>query len=102
MKKLFLVTLAIISAYSFAYTDLDVSNAQYLADQKLITKQSSEAKFRLDDTITRAEVDSFPYPQPFVDKVKAQYMREFIFRSIFKVIFFFGITPCSMRTICDL
>ena len=48
--------MAIISAYSFAYTDLDVSNAQYLADQKLITKQSSEAKFRLDDTITRAEV----------------------------------------------
>lgn len=39
-----------------AYTSTDVQNATFLADQNIIVKQTAESKYRLDDTITRAEV----------------------------------------------
>lgn len=54
MKKLFLPLLA-ISILAFAYTETDVSNANYLATRGIITTQSTTAGYRLDDTITRAE-----------------------------------------------
>lgn len=41
---------------AFGYTSVDVSNATFLANENLIVKQSTNAKYRLDDTITRAEV----------------------------------------------
>ena len=54
MKKI-LLPLLTISILAFAYTSTDVSNANYLANQGIITQQSSTAGFRLNDTITRAE-----------------------------------------------
>lgn len=56
MKKLFLSSLLATSIFAFAYTQTDVSNAKYLADNNIITAQSDETKYRLDDTISRAEV----------------------------------------------
>ncbi len=55
MKKLLLPFLA-LSILAFAYTETDVSNANYLATKGIITQQSTTAGYRLDDTITRAEV----------------------------------------------
>lgn len=40
----------------FAYTQTDISNAQFLADKWIIVKQSTIAGYRLDSTITRAEL----------------------------------------------
>lgn len=40
----------------FAYTQTDISNAQFLADKWIIVKQSTTAGYRLDSTITRAEL----------------------------------------------
>ena len=60
MKKISLFTslLVVLSALTpaFAYTSTDVDNATFLANENLIVKQSSSSGFRLDDTITRAEV----------------------------------------------
>jgi hypothetical protein len=55
MKKLFL-SLSIISVISLAYNQTDIDNANYLAEKNIITAQSSVADYRLDDSITRAEV----------------------------------------------
>ncbi len=55
MKKLFLCLLS-ITIISLAYNQTDVDNANYLAEKNIITAQSTVAGYRLDDTITRAEV----------------------------------------------
>ena len=55
MKKILLPLLA-ISIFAFGYTQVDVDNANYLATKGIITQQSTTAGYRLDDTITRAEV----------------------------------------------
>lgn len=55
MKKLILPFL-VISILAFGYTQVDVDNATYLANKGIITQQSTTAGYRLDDTITRAEV----------------------------------------------
>lgn len=54
MKKLVLLSL-LVSVFAFGYTQTDTSNAQFLADQWVIVKQSTTAGYRLDSTITRAE-----------------------------------------------
>lgn len=56
MKKTILLSLAATSIFAFAYTQTDVSNANYLADNNIITKQSDSVRYRLSDNITRAEV----------------------------------------------
>lgn len=56
MKKLLLSSLILTSIVAFAYTQVDVDNANYLASKNIITQQSTAAGYRLDDTITRAEV----------------------------------------------
>ena len=55
MKKLVLLSL-LVSIFAFGYTQTDTSNAQFLADQGIIVKQSTTAGYRLDSTITRAEL----------------------------------------------
>ena len=54
MKPLLLSSLIATSIFAFASTD--VSNANILAGNRIITKQTNEKLYRLDDTITRAEV----------------------------------------------
>jgi len=54
MKKI-LSLLTLIPLLSYAYNSVDVSNANYLANENIIVKQSTTAKYRLDDRITRAE-----------------------------------------------
>ena len=56
MKKLLLSSLVATSIFAFAYTQVDVDNANYLANKNIITQQSTAAGYRLDDTITRAEL----------------------------------------------
>ncbi len=60
MKKFFFVLVFSSLLFSLnevrAYTSSDVSNAQFLANQWIIVKQSTTAGYRLDNTITRAEV----------------------------------------------
>jgi hypothetical protein len=56
MKKIIFVSLLTLSLYSLAYTSEDVSNANYLADQKIVTKQTTGTGYRLDDKILRQEV----------------------------------------------
>ena len=56
MKKLILSALIITSFVAFAYTQTDADNAGYLATKGIITTQSTTAGYRLDDTITRAEL----------------------------------------------
>lgn len=60
MKKLFLLFSLFSLIFSLsearAYTQTDVDNTSYLAGKKIITTQSTTAGYRLDDTITRAEV----------------------------------------------
>lgn len=60
MKKLFLLFSLFSLIFSLsearAYTQTDVDNASHLAGKKIITTQSTTAGYRLDDTITRAEV----------------------------------------------
>ncbi len=41
---------------AYAYTQTDINNASFLADQGIIVKQSTTAGYRLDSTITRAEL----------------------------------------------
>lgn len=59
MKKFFFVLVFSSLLFSLnevrAYTSTDVSNATFLAEQGIITTQSSTKWYRLDDTITRAE-----------------------------------------------
>jgi hypothetical protein len=62
MKKSFLI-LSLFSLISslgitFAYTSEDLSNANYLGDQKIITKQTVASKYALDSKILRQEVIS--------------------------------------------
>lgn len=56
MKKIFLSLFLSLACISFAYTSEDTSNAHYLADQGIITKQTVTSKYRLDDKILRQEV----------------------------------------------
>lgn len=56
MKKILLSSFTLASIAVFAYTQTDVDNATYLAGKGIITTQSTTAGYRLDDTITRAEV----------------------------------------------
>ncbi len=59
MKKLPLLCalyFVFCTSTALAYTQADVSNAQFLADQWVIVKQSTTAGYRLDNTITRAEL----------------------------------------------
>lgn len=55
MKKIIALIL-LIPFLGIAYTSTDVSNAVFLAEKGIITLQSSEKGYRLDDRITRAEV----------------------------------------------
>ena len=57
MRKISLflgILTSIISA--FGYSSNDISNAEFLAEQGIITSQPATKSYRLDDTITRAEV----------------------------------------------
>jgi len=56
MKKLILSSLLITSGFAFAYIQIDVDNANYLASNNIITTQSKTAGYRLDASISRAEV----------------------------------------------
>lgn len=59
MKKLLLFSLLSFVLYigvSLAYTQVDMDNASFLGDKGIITKQLNAFGYRLDDTITRAEV----------------------------------------------
>ena len=57
MRKIFLFVVIIASAFCvFWYSSNDVSNAEFLAHQWIITSQSTTKWYRLDATITRAEV----------------------------------------------
>lgn len=56
MKKIFLLSSLFFLISSFAYTSEDTSNANYLADQGIITKQTLASKYRLDDKILRQEM----------------------------------------------
>lgn len=56
MKKLLLSSFALTSIFTLAYTQTDIDNATYIASKGIITTQSTTAGYRLDDTITRAEV----------------------------------------------
>lgn len=57
MRKISLFLGILTSTISvFGYSSADVSNAEFLAEQGVITSQSSAKWYRLDDTITRAEV----------------------------------------------
>jgi len=60
MKKIFLLfslcSLLFALTKVTAYNSADVSNANFLAEKGLIVAQSTAAGYRLDDTITRAEV----------------------------------------------
>lgn len=55
MKKTFLLSAFCFVLCAFGYTASDVSNANFLSNQWIITSQSSVKWYRLDDTITRAE-----------------------------------------------
>lgn len=55
MKKVFFLIL-LIPFLGIAYTSTDLSNAVFLGEKGIITLQSSETGYRLDDKITRAEV----------------------------------------------
>ncbi len=54
--KRFFALIVLFPLLSIAYTTIDVSNAEFLAQKEVITKQTSEKGYRLDDNITRAEV----------------------------------------------
>ena len=56
MKKLFLLSSIFFIISSFGYTNEDTSNANYLADQRIVTKQTTTTGYRLDDKILRQEV----------------------------------------------
>lgn len=56
MKKLLLSSFVITSVLAFAYTQTAVDNANFLAGKGIVTKQSDEKLYRLDDYITRAEL----------------------------------------------
>lgn len=56
MKKILLSSLIIISAVTLAYTETDLSNANFLAEKGIITKQNNGDAYRLRDRITRAEL----------------------------------------------
>lgn len=56
MKKFLLSSFVITSVFAFWYTQIDINNANYLSDKWIITSQPTTTGYRLDDTITRAEV----------------------------------------------
>ena len=60
MKKRIFLFLLFACMFSFgitlAYTSEDFSNANYLADQQIVVKQTMASKYRLDDKILRQEV----------------------------------------------
>ena len=56
MKKYISLVVLVVSFSSMAFTASDVSTAQSLADQSIITNHFDKPlEYRLDDTITRAE-----------------------------------------------
>jgi CHASE3 domain sensor protein len=60
MKKSFLIlslfSLLLSLGITFGYTSEDLSNANYLGDQKIITKQTVASKYTLDSKMLRQEV----------------------------------------------
>lgn len=54
MKKILLL-LVIANISAFAYTSIDVSNAEFLANKWIINKQNDNKNYRFNNTITRAE-----------------------------------------------
>jgi len=56
MKKLLLSSLIVTSVFAFGYNETDVSNANFLSEKGIITKQNSGDAYRLRDRITRAEL----------------------------------------------
>jgi hypothetical protein len=56
MKKLLLFSSLFLILSSFAYTSEDLSNANSLADQQIIMKQTIASKYGLDNKILRQEV----------------------------------------------
>lgn len=56
MKKLILSSLFATSLFAFAYTNTDANNADHLAQKNIIVEQIYDSEYRLDATITRAEV----------------------------------------------
>jgi len=57
-KPLLFCTLSFVLCIwvAFAYTSDDTANANYLADQGVVTKQTTASQYRLDDKILRQEV----------------------------------------------
>jgi len=56
MKKLSIFCAVCFVLSALGYTTEDISNANYLADQKIVTKQTTGTGYRLDDKILRQEV----------------------------------------------
>ena len=56
MKKIFLLSSLCFIISSFGFTSEDTANANFLADQKIVTKQTTATGYRLDDKILRQEV----------------------------------------------
>ena len=57
MKHIVAAVLLGIASMSFGYTQEDINTANYLAEQGLIVDKSNHPnQYRLDDTISRAEV----------------------------------------------
>lgn len=60
MKKLPLLfslySSLLVLSVAYGYTQSDIDNASFLADQGIIVKHSQASAYRLDDTVTRAEV----------------------------------------------
>ena len=57
MKKFLSLLVLFVSVFPvLAYTQIDIDNASFLATEGIIVTQSSASGYRLDATITRAEV----------------------------------------------
>jgi hypothetical protein len=56
MKKILLFLLVSINISAFAYTSANLKDAEFLAKKGIINRQSTARAYRLDDTLTRAEL----------------------------------------------
>lgn len=56
MKKFSILYVFCFTLSVLAYTMTDFDNAKYLADNGIITPQTTATKYRLDDNILRQEV----------------------------------------------
>lgn len=54
--RIVILSSLILSFFAFAYTKEDVSIANHLAEKGFIAQQATTGGYRLDETITRAEV----------------------------------------------